>query len=77
MSILRDEGYIRPEPGPPTARYPNGCPDLNYRISIDIGMIVDGRNLYYKAYWPSGEPTKTVWAEGRLCIASAFNPGTL
>jgi hypothetical protein len=68
MTPLVEGGYIQltePEPG-----Y-FGRP--HYRIEFELVMIIDGRNLRWEARWPRGGEAR---AEGEICIAAAFKPGT-
>jgi hypothetical protein len=71
MTFLRTEGRIQPispEAGELGKRH--------YKVEFDLVMIVDGRNLRYEARYPMGEEGQ-VRQSGQVCIAAAFDPGTM
>jgi len=82
MTFLKDEGLIEPvsaynvQPGQRT-------PLRFYSVEFDLVVIVNGRNLRYEARWPKslnveseGHLTDNVVAQGQICIAASFKPGT-
>jgi hypothetical protein len=81
MTFLKDSGKIRPKPAPPHSRF-YGQGRACYTVALDLFMRVDGRNLYFEARWPSVDPANVspryqeVKAQGQICIAAAFKPGT-
>jgi hypothetical protein len=81
MTFLKNEGHIEPVPPSIYSTYSRDeC--LHYAVTFDLVMIVDGRNLRYEARWPprkAGKQTSQqshVKAQGQICIAAAFKPGT-
>jgi hypothetical protein len=71
MTFLRDQGIIQPEDPEPGTKGKR-----HYRVGIELVMIVDGRNLRYEARWPIGG-NGTIQGSGQICIAAAFEPGTM
>jgi len=84
MTFLRDENLIQPE-GPfefsESCEFSEAPEKLHWAVHFDLVMIVEGRNLRYQARWPKAEDLHTgqqsdIQAQGRICIAAAFQPGT-
>jgi hypothetical protein len=67
MTFLKTENGIQPVTSPTGRRY--------YKVEFDLVIRVDGRNLYYDAFYPPGEEGRLQKA-GQTCIAAAFIPGT-
>lgn len=79
MTFLKDQG-LRPEFAPDTSTY-RGTRRRFYTVTVDLMMKVDGRNLSFSLLHPSiatlnGAGDPRVQAEGQVCIAAAFQPGT-
>jgi hypothetical protein len=80
MTFLKDEGHIELEAPSMYCTDPDAKPF--WSVEFELVMIVDGRNLRYEARWPAPGKDKlpvenqTVHAQGQICIAAAFRPGT-
>lgn len=81
MTFLRDEGLIQPKPPSEWSEF-FGSKICHWEVMFDLVIIVDGRNLRYEARWPSlkdpeaASRQQSVQAQGQICIAAAFKPGT-
>lgn len=81
MTFLRDRGYIQPKLPSEWSKF-WGSDTRHWEVIFDLVMIVDGRNLRYEARWPSLKDPEadthqqSVQAQGQICIAAAFRPGT-
>jgi len=81
MTFLRDEGHIQPKTPLSWSKY-FGSEVLYWEVTLDLVIIVDGRNLRFEAMWPSLEEPEaathrpSVQGQGQFCIAAAFKPGT-
>lgn len=82
MTFLRDEGHIQPEPPSVFSTYSGPKAPNHWRVTFELVMIIDGRNLRYEARWPPSKSPEAsvhdqrVHAKGQTCIAAAFKPGT-
>jgi hypothetical protein len=83
MSFLRNEGFIQPVKPSEFSTFEGIKAQQPYwAVEFELVMVIDGRNLRYEARWPpSNEPAATihpqkVYAQGQICIAAAFKPGT-
>jgi hypothetical protein len=82
MTFLRRDNLIQPERPSISSKY-SGSEKLHWAVHYELVMIVDGRNLRYEVRWPPltkeqkalGEWQDTK-AQGQICIAAAFKPGT-
>jgi len=80
MTFLMTEGHIQPELPSEFSKYSNS-EGRHWAVTFDLVMIVDGRNLRYEARWPPSKDDEmsqqqVVHAQGQICIAAAFKPGT-
>lgn len=81
MTFLRDEARIQPEGLSDFGEFSEGPKKSHWAVHFDLVMIVEGRNLRYQARWPKVEDLQAgqepaIQAQGQICIAAAFDPGT-
>jgi hypothetical protein len=82
MTFLRDERHIQPKLPSEWSKFFGSKTRQYWEVTFDLVIIVDGRNLRYEARWPSLKESEaashqqSVQAQGQICIAAAFKPGT-
>jgi hypothetical protein len=77
MTFLRDEGHIQPE----GLSQGEISEKPHWAVNFELVMIIEGRNLRYQARWPMEKDRlagqrPAIQAQGQICIAAAFKPGT-
>ncbi|KAJ4299563.1 hypothetical protein N0V90_004809 [Kalmusia sp. IMI 367209] len=81
MTFLRDEARIQPEGPSEFSEFSEEPQRLHWAVHFELVMIVEGRNLRYQARWPMKKDLHAgqepdIQAQGQICIAAAFDPGT-
>ncbi|KAF1949105.1 hypothetical protein CC80DRAFT_497783 [Byssothecium circinans] len=80
MTFLKAEGLIEPESPSEFSTY-SSTEKRHWAVKFELVMVVEGRSLSFKARWPLKSDLKAgqrqeVHAQGQVCIAAAFQPGT-